>query len=397
MRTSIPVMRVFIIAATVLIWANVVAFTTKTQTITLPIQVEGLAPGTAVAQAMPEVSINLSGRAIDIAKVNENNLIFVINLNNSQAGEEVNASVNLKAPLKGINVLSYEPHSLQLAIERETTKLLPVVVEPVGMLADGFAITNAVVDPGSVTISGSPTLLGQVSEVVVEVSVTRRRKTFTVPVIPKALLGKNLHPANLTITPNPISATLTIEKGSATRNLGVKATFDGELPAGFFLKEVQFDPPVVSITGNQRVIGALANLISTPIKLTSRDATFSEQVSLDLPTGVKVVGENLINARVIIERSEISREFNISPEFINVTEGFGVTAITPRSIKVVVVGEEAVLANLKRTDIKLNVDLQRLLTGSNQIPLTAGMFNLPAGVGVGSFTPDTIEVILSRL
>lgn len=397
MAASVPTIRILVIAAALLVWANVTAFTVHTKTISLPLQVINLEAGLAVAEALPVIKVNISGSVVSLAKVSESNLMFAVDLNSIAANQTQQIPVTLQKAPKNISVLSYEPHDLTLSAEQAVTKQLPVTIAPEGNLADGYTISSATTNPGEVTLTGSPTLLDDITEVVAAVDVARRRSTFTIPAIPLVSLGENLSSTNIRMSPNLVEATINIEKGSPVRNLGVKPTFTGNLPAGFFLKEVRFDPPVVSVTGNQRLISGLSHLVSTPINLTDRNRTFSEQASIDLSTGVKVVGENLVTAEVIIERSEASREFSVSPEFINVTEGFGVTSITPRSIQLVVVGEQDVLANLKRTDIKLSVDLQRSLSGSNTITITPGMFSLPSGVGVGSFTPETIEVILSRL
>jgi YbbR domain-containing protein len=394
MRVSLAVMRVGIILSAILLWANVQAFAFRVETISIPLTVTNLQAGLAVSTPLPHIQVQLSGRSFYLNRVTEKNLQFGINLGAASGGSNITAPVELISSPSQVHVLSFEPSQLDLSVDTAITKDFPVVLDTQGWVSDGYALTDLVSEPSTVTVSGSPALLSRISQVVGLVDINRKRASFSVPVEIKAELGDTI--AHLQVNPQSVTAKATIQKGSAMRNLGVKPAFTGSLPAGYFIREVKFNPPTVLVSGNQRILSSLTNLISTPINLANQRKTYTSSVAIDLPTGVKIVGENLLRAEIIVELAEASREFTVTPQFMNITDGFSVAAITPKTIKLVVLGEEDVLRNLARKDIQLNIDLQGILSGATSIPITPGMFVLPPGVSVGSFTPEVLEVILAR-
>jgi hypothetical protein len=64
---------------------------------------------------------------------------------------------------------------------------------------------------------------------------------------------------------------------------------------------------------------------------------------------------------------------------------------------VVVSGAPEAINRLQRDDVVLELDLRGTLSGANLLTVTAAMFKTSAGISVASFTPATVEVVLSRL
>ena len=81
------------------------------------------------------------------------------------------------------------------------------------------------------------------------------------------------------------------------------------------MREVIFEPSVVTLSAPQNILSTLSEVISTPIDLTDRRTSFTEKVGVELPRNVLLSGDPLIQARVVIELAESSREFSVSPQF----------------------------------------------------------------------------------
>lgn len=397
MRYSIPVMRGIIALAAILIWANVNSFAFQNRTIDSPLQITGIKEDQSVANPLAPVKVSVSGKARNLNKITSENLVFSIDLNGVSSGSTVDAPVQLIKSPANVNIFDWEPKNITLSVEDAVTKTLPIFIETTNSVADGYTISSVTTDPDTVEVWGSPSLLATISDLSVSVDVRSKKQSFVAPAIPRAVLASGIIPTNIKIKPESVSVHINIEKGSATRTLGIRPTLVGDLPSGYHIKEIKFDPPVVTIQGNHRALNALDDIFSSPIQLSDQRKTFTQKASVDLPRGLKTVGENLVDVQVIIELNQSSREFTISPEFINLTEGFGVSGSDPKSIRVVVVGDESALQDISRKDVQLNIDLQGVLSGSSSVDISSGMFSLPSGLSIGSFTPDKIEVILSRL
>ena len=337
----------------------------------------------------------MSGKSRDLSQITDSSLVFAVDLSAAAAGGNLTLPVTLQTSPAHIDVLGWSPTSLTVSVDAAITKTVPVAFDTAGYAADGYTAADITATPSTVELTGSPQLLDHITDVLATVDLHNHKASFDVPVTPRVEFdGATI--TNVSQNPSWVTAHVNIQKGSAFRNLGIKPTFTGTLPVGYFMREVQFNPPVVMVSGNQRALAALTELLSTPINLDNHHQTFTDSVAVNLPRGVKLVGDDLIKVQVSIQLAQASRQFSVTPQFVNVSEGESVTAITPKAITLVVVGEEDVLSHLHLEDIKFNVDLQRALSGTNEITIDAGMFSLPAGVSVGSFTPGTLEVILSR-
>jgi YbbR domain-containing protein len=390
-------MRWVILIAAILVWINVYAFIERTQTMPAPLLIENLDSTLAIAEPITIVDATINGGVRHVLDVSDQTLQFSIDASRIKTIGKYTLDIKPKLLPKQLKLVGFSPKQIQISIEAVASKTVPVVALPKGSPNDKFSVQSLTPVPGQVTVWGAPSLLGQISEAIATVDVTGHRASFSTPTTIGVQDG-NRHIINsLRLTPDTVQVSIEIVAGASVRNLGLKPTFAGELPGGFWIQEVKFDPPVIQVRGPQKILDSLTSLSSTAITLSDRRASFNDQVAVDLPDGIELVGENLVMAHVVIGSSEGTRQFDIASQYVNVTEGFGVTTINPSSVQVVVSGDPKTINQLKRTDIKLNLDLKGTLSGSNKITITPAMFNLPPNFQVVSFTPNTVEVVMSRL
>jgi YbbR domain-containing protein len=152
----------------------------------------------------------------------------------------------------------------------------------------------------------------------------------------------------------------------------------------------------VTVKGNQRILDTLESIPTTPINLDGKRKTFNEQVAVDLPDGITLVGENVVLAEVLVALTTGTRQISVVPQYVNVAEGMSVTTVLPESVAVTVTGDPRVINKIGKRDIKLNLDLSGLLSGSNPVTITESQFTLPAGTSLASFSPASLEVVLVR-
>jgi len=398
MRLSSPtLMRWVILISAILVWVNIYAFINRTEIISTPLLIEDLSSHLSIAESVTTVAVTVSGGLRDVSKISASNLQFKLDTSSVTGVGTYTLNVQPKLAPDHIKILSFEPRQLTLTVELTATKSVNVVALSKGNPNDKYSIKSLNAIPAQVIVFGAPTLLDKISEARAYVDVNGQKTSFTVPTPVAVFDGKNQAITSLRIEPTNIKVNVEIVEGASVRNLGLKPSFTGELPGGFWIQEVKFEPTIVQVKGPQKTLDALVSLSSTPISLNNRRASFNEQVAVNLPDGIEMVGENVVLAHVVLGSSEGTRQFDIMPQYINVTEGFGVTTINPASVQVVVSGDPKTINQLKRTDIKLNLDLSGTLSGSNTVTITPAMFSLPPNFQVVSFTPDKVEVVLTRL
>ncbi|OGB73372.1 hypothetical protein A3K24_00640 [candidate division Kazan bacterium RIFCSPHIGHO2_01_FULL_44_14] len=395
--SDITSIRVILIITAVLIWVNVYALSYQTKSWSAPIIVKNLPAGLAVANGVTTVTAKISGRPYAITKLNDISFQFQLDLSGiATPGRYSRPIVPLAVP-NNIRLINYQPTEVVVDLDVEVSKIVPVVLNTTGWVADGYSVKQAKVVPDRVTIYGAGALLDKITHASAEVTISHRRESFTVPISFQADNGGGQSLGAVRMSPAEGQANIEIGPGAASRNLGLKASFVNKLPGGFWVQEVKFEPAVVLVSGTQQALDQLAYLTTTPINLNGRTKNFTDQVAVDLPNGISLVGENLILTTVTIGSSQGTKQLTVVPQYANVTEGFSVTTTNPGSIQVILAGAPEMLKGLTRNDVILNLDLRGALSGANMIEINQGMFTTPTGVEVVSFAPIKVEVVLSRV
>ncbi|MFH0905562.1 MAG: CdaR family protein [bacterium] len=394
---TLPVMRGVILVTAVIVWINVYALASKAEDIQAALLPINLSEGLAVANSLSVVNAHISGSPFALGKVNGQSLNFAIDLTTATQPGRYQVETRLQSIPAGVRLLSFTPKQLTVNIAPEAIKTVPVVIDATGWVADGVTVVSTSIDPTVATIYGAQGILDAISDVRATVALRSRRSSFSATAFLQATTADGQVNHAVRVLPEEGRVNIEIGKGAAVRNLGIKPTFAGELPGGFWVQEVNFDPSVIMVRGNQKTLDQLAYLVSTPISLSGRTSSFNDQAAVNLPSGVEVVGENLVMVRVVIGSAQDTKQISIVPKYTNVTEGFSVTRVNPISIKVVVAGDSPALQKLTRNDIVLTLDLQGALSGANAIDITPAMFSAAEGLSVVSFEPAQVEVILSRV
>jgi len=390
-------MRWVILIAAILVWINVYAFIDRTVTVSAPLLVKNLSENLAIAEPLTVVDATVIGGIRDTARLSGETLQFSLDASEVTTPGRYTLEIQPELLPESIKLVSFVPQQIQVTAEAIASKSVPVTTLSQGVPNDRYSINALTAVPSEVLVFGAPSLLAQISEARAYVDVSRRRESFAVPAAATVQDAKSRTISSLRVAPATVKVNVEMIAGASIRNLGLQPAFSGELPGGFWVQEVKFDPMVVQARGPHKILRNLTSLFSTPINLTDRRGSFNEQVAVNLPSGVELVGENVVMARVTISSSEGTRQLDIVPQYVNVTEGFGVTAANPASIQVVISGDPKTINQLKRSDVGLNLDLKGTLSGTNQITITPAMFVLPPNIQIVSFTPATMEVILSRL
>jgi YbbR domain-containing protein len=395
--SSIEIMRILVLVAAVLLWLNVYGLQNRQMVLVAPVEITGLSPFHGVIEPITGIEVKLSGNARSLAGVNQNTLNFVIDLSNAEGVGEHNAEVKLNQSPPGVDIISFSPTHLTLTVNDRAEKVVPVNVSLKGSVADGYHVAGSTLANKYVTISGAGDLLEFISEAFVQIDLDNQSKSFSTVADVIVVDSQNRHIYNIDVIPQTLAVEVNVAVGVATRTLGLTPHFVGELPGGYWVKEVIFDPAVVTIGGDDGTLKALTLIETTPIKLSNKRESFYESVGVSLPSNINVVGEGIISAHIIVERSLATKQLNIVPQFENVGDGFSVTSIEPATVRVVLSGEASALEKLTRTDVVLKINLEGVLSGVSSLALKSDMFTTGPSVSVVSFDPDNIEVILSRL
>jgi YbbR domain-containing protein len=199
----------------------------------------------------------------------------------------------------------------------------------------------------------------------------------------------------ITVTPESIHVSLPVSQQGGYRDVAVKVITTGRVASGYRLTDISVFPPVVTVFAtNPDLVTNLPGVVETaPLDLQNAKDDIDTRLSLNLPEGVSIVGDQtvLIQAGV----SAIESSVTLAGEKVEII-GLenGLTAIaSPLTVDVIVSGPLPLLDTLTRQDVRITVDLTGLTPGTHQV--TPRIEVLISDVVVESILPNTIEVVIS--
>jgi YbbR domain-containing protein len=388
------------LALAVTVWISAVTSTDPTEERQYPRQVTiefiGQDPATILtAGGSTTVSIRLSApRSIWDRLTNDRNPVrAVVDLSGLEEGTyelPVQVQVNT-APVK---IVSYTPKRISLSMERLQSQQMPVSLVRRGDIAIGYKAGQPSLDPGDALISGPQSIVERVVGLQVILDMTKANDTITRALDIQAVDANGLVLNGLTIEPAKATIIQPVVQMGGYRNVVVKVVTTGLVSDGYRLTTISVSPAAVTVFANDpSLVDSLPGYVETsPVDLTGARDDIDTRLTLNLPAGISVVGDQTVNVVVGIAAIEGSLALNDMPiEVINL--GPGLTAsLSPETLNLIVSGPLPLLDRLLSGDVRIIIDLGGISPGTYQmIPRVELAIS---EVQVQSVLPSSIEVVV---
>ena len=179
------------------------------------------------------------------------------------------------------------------------------------------------------------------------------------------------------------------------RELAIKAALSGTPAKGYKVESVSIEPPVLSLTGPQAVLGDQEQLTTTTIDLHNLKASITRQVSLDLKQSLsELIGETTVTVKVKINEETILKQISDIPVTITGSGTPIAAVINPVAVAI-------------KTEIPLSLEsnqhLQSLFTATvSADDLSPGSHAVPVKVETGmqakilAISPATVTVTIKK-
>jgi len=318
----------------------------------------------------------------------------VLDLSGVAAGEHrMNLQVQIDA--RPVRVVTVIPSSVLLTMEPLVSRTLPVQSTLSGQPALGYQAGDLTLEPREVVVAGPESLISRVARVRVPVNLSGSRESVEQDIPVEALDLNNARVTGITIQPDAAHVSLPVSRQGGFRDMAVKVAVRGQVAPGYRLDSISVFPPVVTVySDNPDLVSTLPGVVETqPVDLNAASSNISLRVSLDLPEGVSVAGQQTVLVQAAI--SPIQSSFTLAGQKVEVS---GLSAnlqaeISPAVVDVILSGPLPTLDILRRQDVQVKVDVTGLTTGSHR--LNPSVQVLASNVSVESLLPGTVEVILA--
>lgn len=181
------------------------------------------------------------------------------------------------------------------------------------------------------------------------------------------------------------------------REMPIKAVIEGKPATGFKIESILFEPPILSLTGPQAILGDQTQLTTMPIDVRNLTTPVTREVSLELKPAIsELIGETTVTAHIKITEKTTTRQISDIPVNHKNSAASNNNSISPAQI--------SVKAEIPYSIDTKNKNLQSFFTatipasdlppGKHTVPVrveaTAG-----SGIKIVEISPPTVTVSIT--
>jgi len=362
----------------------------------VPIEVTGLGEDLMVVHGLPaSVRVSLRAPRSLWTQINgdPNSVRAIVDLSGLEPGVYV-VPVTVAVAYRPSEVVEVTPGRVEITLDRQATRTLPVTVNVRGEVAVGYYAATPVVEPHTVTVSGPESAVSRVEAVQAAISIDGVRETIKrdVALVPVDANGRLVE--GVTIEPERTTITVAVRQLGGYRDVAVKVRLAGQVANGYRITNVTVSPPVVTVFSPEpQKVRDLPGFVETePLDITGATDDIDARLKLVLPEGISLVGEDTVLVQVGVAAIETSITMSLPVEVTGLDTNLEVKEISPQLVDVILSGPLPVLESLQPSAVRVTVDASGLQAGTYQ--LAPNVEVLKQQVQVESFLPVTVEVTL---
>jgi YbbR domain-containing protein len=349
--------------------------------------------GLAVASIQPaNVSFRISASEEQFARLTTADFRAEVDLSGRR---ETGTSIELPVITRTVGTRDVEivesiPSFVSVVLEPSTSKLVPVLANPIGSPGQGFSYERIEPNPTTVRVTGAPSLVQLVASATADVNLTGRRASLQEQfrLSPRDLQGADIR--GVSVDPPNAEIRVIVEQREVILPLTIVPPVQGNVAEGYGLAGLTVDPPIVPVSGPLELLQALSFLTTEPIDLSGLKADTTRSVRLRVPPGLATT-RDAVSVRIRVVPTEAEIAVTVAPQAINVPENMRAEVQTA-SITVKLRGELPVI-QAAASSVRATVNVNGLPEG---VHVVAPSVSAPDNVRVGSVEPQQVVVVLRR-
>ena len=283
-------------------------------------------------------------------------------------------------------VVSCEPSSVKVNVERYITRRVPVVLETSGGLP-GYYLDSAKTDPTMLSVSGPQSLVSQVARAVASIDVSllsgeRRSDRNSVQIRLQDAAGNTVESDLIEITNQTVlTDTVVVETELVPMRevpLEVESLVTGEPAEGYELLEVTASQESLLIAAADEVLDAITVMTTDqPLSIEGATQDVTGTVRLRRPTGIEntVPYDVTVTARI----GEMTAQRTLRQVQVEV-DGLDDSlraSLSREKHTVQLTGPYTFINGLSQSDVRLFVDVNGLGEGTHVVPVQISIDNAP--------------------
>ena len=301
-----------------------------------------------------------------------------IDVSDVQGAGENELSVRFSSQLYG-PVVSCEPSSIVVNVERYITRRVPVVLELTGEAPQGTYLDSYRTDPAMLSVSGPQSLVSSVARASAQLDLSaltleRPSDRTALDVTLQSAKGEIIASDKISITNQTvITDSIVVETElvpSRDVPLDLAAFVTGEPAPGYELVAVRAEQRELAVAARQETLDGIEFLTTDqPLDIEGAAQDVSGYVRLKRLTGVENTLPTEVAITAEIQEKTIERTLrNVDVEIEGLSEGQK-ASLSGRQVTVLLMGPYTFIDALSREDVRLFVDVNGLAAGKHVLPV----------------------------
>lgn len=321
-----------------------------------------------VVSGVPEhITVTLEGpNSVLVPTVRQRNFDVFVDLQDLGEGEHTVEVEHAKVP----DELSIyiEPKTIPVKIEERASEEFPVLIDYINMdeLPEGYELKNAEVDPETVTITSSRSIIEQIAMVKVFIDVSGVTESIDKREVPVNVYDSQGNGLNVRMEPE--SVVVSVDVVNPSKKVPVELDTTGDLSDDYELISMEPNPDEVEIYAVTEVLDGIDGIQTEEIDLTDIDASENIETNLIIPDEVQTEDETV---EIEVELEQTKKFDDIPVEVENLGTGLSIefNNSEEENILVTVSGNEEVIRDLSASDISVFIDVNGLSEGEHTVPI----------------------------
>jgi YbbR domain-containing protein len=327
------------------------------------------------------------------ARISSNDFQALVDLSSvtpTQGGAPISVPVQVIALDPRIKVLDFQPDRVAVRLDPVITRTVPITVDR-GTVPPGLQIGDPLLGAQTAAVRGASSLVQQVETVSARVAIDPTGINVDGDVDLVALDARGDLVAPVDIEPDRVHVTITVGRESASRALPVAPDLSGAPAAGWSVRSVTVEPPVVTVRGPLDTVAAMTSVPTDSIPLAGRRADLITNVGLVTPSDVEVVDADQVRVTITIAADRGSRSFGVGLRPTGVVAGRSYALSVP-DVLVTLGGTSAALDAIDPAELSATVPVGTLEPGSHPVKVA---FKAPTGTSLVAISPATVTVVVT--
>lgn len=366
---------------------------------TVPIEIVGQDPNLVLTSELPSnvsLVLNTPQSVWETIISAQAPIRAVADLSGLEAGNHM-VDLQIQVSVRPVKVVSYSPRTVSINLESLSSKSIPLDLVIIGSPAEGYQANDPELSVEEITVTGPISQVERVDKVQATFEINQAYEDVS-KVLDVVALDKNDDVVeNVTLTPDRVEVFQEINQRFGYRTVIVSVNIEGQVAEGYRLTNITVSPMAVTVySANPQIVNELPGFVeTTPLNLDGLKDDVDVNLSLDLPDGVLVVGDNRnVLVRVSIAAVQSSMPIaNVPIQVIGLSETFS-AVLAPEMVTLLVSGPLPILDEINPADIQVVLDLTDYEIGTYQLE---PVVELPSDeIQVDSIQPGLIDIEIIR-